>query len=199
MPEDSENSSKVSLGTSVQSEKSITSSFSTPARTKEEFIEQALLDYESPLIAYAFTILNDLDLARDVVQDSFLRLCHQDEEKVCDNLKSWLFTVCRNRAFDILRKNKRIQPLEDAQAQSIPSSDLQPDENLSQQEQSHRLSAYLDRLTPNQREAIILKFQQGLSYQEIHEITGHSISNVGFLLHAGLKRLREMIPTDLRG
>jgi RNA polymerase sigma factor (sigma-70 family) len=197
MPEDSENSSKVSLGANVSNK--------TPAPvsdhilTKEEFIERALVDHESPLIAYASTLLNDLDLARDVVQDTFMRLCQQDVEKVRKNLKSWLFTVCRNRAFDVLRKDKRIQPLEEAQSQSIPFPDLQPDEKLLQQEQTHRLVTYLDRLAPNQRDVIVLKFQQNLSYQEIHQITGHSISNVGFLIHAGLKRLREILPPDLRG
>jgi RNA polymerase sigma factor (sigma-70 family) len=197
MSEDSENLSKVSLGTPVFNENPVPSLNS--ALTKEEFIEQALADYESPLIAYACTLLNDLDLARDVVQDTFLRLCQQDTEKVRDSLKPWLYTVCRNRAFDVLRKDKRTQPLGEVQSKIILSPDLQPDENFSQQEQSNRLSTYLDRLPPNQREAIVLKFQQDLSYQQIHEITGHSISNIGFLIHTGLKRLREIIPSDLRG
>jgi RNA polymerase sigma factor (sigma-70 family) len=197
MSEDSEKSSKDSLGADVSTENPAT--VSNHILTKEEFIERALVDYESPLIAYASTLLNDLDLARDVVQDTFLRLCQQDVEKVRSNLKSWLFTVCRNRAFDMLRKDKRIHPLEEAQSKSIPSADPQPDEKLLHQEQTHRLTAYLDRLTPNQRDVIVLKFQQGLSYQQIHEITNHSISNVGFLIHAGLKRLREILPNDLRG
>ncbi len=60
---------------------------------REKFIEKALADYESPLIGYATTILHDCDLARDVVQDTFVRLCEQDIPKVRENLKSWLFTV----------------------------------------------------------------------------------------------------------
>ena len=74
--------------------------------TREQFIEQAMVDFESPLIGYAATILNDTDRARDVVQDTFIRLCQQDTAKVRDSLKSWLFTVCRNRALDLLRKRQ---------------------------------------------------------------------------------------------
>jgi RNA polymerase sigma-70 factor (ECF subfamily) len=55
----------------------------------------------------------------------------------------------------------------------------------------------LDRLSENQREVIRLKFQQGLSYKEISEVTGLSSGNVGFLLHTGLKRLRSFLPDDL--
>ena len=55
----------------------------------------------------------------------------------------------------------------------------------------------LARLSENQREVILLKFEQGLSYEEISEVTGLSSGNVGFLLHTGLKRLRTFLPDDL--
>ncbi|MDH4444004.1 MAG: sigma-70 family RNA polymerase sigma factor [Akkermansiaceae bacterium] len=164
---------------------------------REKFIEQALEAYESPLIGYASTILSDLDLARDVVQETFIRLCQQDFSKVESHLKAWLFTVCRNRALDVLRKKNRSQPLEDWQWRSIPDAGSQPDENADQTERFAQLGSYLARLSENQRDVIILKFQQGLSYQEIHEITGLSSGNIGFLIHSGLKRLREILPPDL--
>ncbi len=166
--------------------------------TLEKFIEQAMADYESPLIGYASTILNDINLARDVVQDTFIRLCQQDIAKVRHGLKSWLFTVCRHRALDVRRKNHRLHPLEEIQWQKIACPDLKPDEQADRKEISSRLETYLDRLTANQREVIILRFQQALSYQEIQQITGLKTGNVGFLIHTGLKRLREILPVDVR-
>ena len=165
----------------------------TAQLTRETFVERALIAYESPLIGYAATILNDPDLARDVVQDTFLRLCQQDPAKVEGNLKSWLFTVCRNRALDILRKERRNQPLDEIQWRKVAGPDLQPDELAEQQERRTQLTGFLDRLKPNQREVIILKFQHGLSYREIEEATGLSSGNVGFLIHTGLKRLRDIL------
>ncbi len=165
---------------------------------REKFIEQALTDFQSPLIGYATTILNDLDRARDVVQDTFIRLCEQDISKLEGSLKSWLFTVCRNRALDILRKEKRTQPLEDIRWKKVAGAGLQPDEQAEYQERLTRLNIYLGRLTDNQREVIILKFQQGLSYQEIQKITGLTSGNIGFLIHAGLKRLHDILPDDMR-
>ena len=55
----------------------------------------------------------------------------------------------------------------------------------------------LERLSDNQREVILLKFQQGLSYQEIQKVTGIKSGNIGFLIHTGLKRLRSLLPEDL--
>jgi len=164
----------------------------------EHFVEQAMAEYESPLLGYATTILHDLDRARDVVQDTFIRLCQQDIPKVRTNLKSWLFTVCRNRALDVLRKDKHLQPLDELQWQRIAGPEPQPDQQSDQDERVAQVMKYLDHLSANQRERILLKFHQGLSYQEITKITGLSSGNVGFLIHTGLKRLRELLPTDLR-
>lgn len=195
MPEDFENFPKIPIDPAVD-----TGNPAQPSEKifREKFIGQAMVDYESPLIGYASTILNDPDRARDVVQDTFTRLCQQDIAKVRGNLKPWLFTVCRNRALDILRKEKRNQPLEEIRWKKVAGPGLQPDEQADQQERLAQLTIYLDRLTSNQREVIILKFQQGLSYQDIRKITGLTTGNIGFLIHTGLKRLREILPPDLR-
>ena len=166
--------------------------------TREQFIEQAMADYESPLIGYAATILHDTDRARDVVQDTFIRLCQQDIEKVRTNLKSWLFTVCRNRALDVLRKNKHTQPLEEVRWKKVAGHDLQPDEQADYDERLATVMKLLNRLSDKQREVILLKFQQGLSYQEIQKVTGLTSGNIGFLIHTGLKRIREILPEDLK-
>ncbi len=167
--------------------------------SREKFVEQAMADYESPLIGYASTILHDLDRARDVVQDTFIRLCQQDVGKIAQtSLKTWLFTVCRNRAFDVLRKDKRIQPLDEVRWRKVAGPDLAPDQQAVRDEKIAEVMKYLSRLSDNQREVILLKFQQGLSYQEIQNITGLTQGNIGFLIHTGLKRVREMLPADLK-
>src|SRR4051794_30492487 len=94
----------------------------------------ALLErYERPLIRYAQSILGDLDTARDVVQDTFIRWVHRQEEsagkdgdhvsRAADPTAAWLFTVCRNRALDHQRKHSRIVPMDtpDDRAADEPS------------------------------------------------------------------------------
>lgn len=54
-----------------------------------------------------------------------------------------------------------------------------------------RVYAILEGFSENQREVIRLKFQHGMSYREISKITSLSISNVGFLIHTALERVRQ--------
>ncbi|MGD9419750.1 MAG: RNA polymerase sigma factor [Verrucomicrobiota bacterium JB025] len=166
--------------------------------THEQFVEKAMQEFESALIGYASTILHDTDRARDVVQDTFIRLCQQNPDKVREHLKSWLFTVCRNRALDIIRKDKRNKPLDEIQWKKVAGNETQPDQQADHDDRLAKILQLLERLSDNQREVILLKFQQGLSYAEIEKVTGLKSGNIGFLIHTGLKRLRDLIPNELR-
>lgn len=167
------------------------------AESREQFIEQAMADYESPLVGYAMNILHDVERARDVVQDTFIRLCQQDVARFSDGLKTWLFTVCRNRAYDVLRKEKRTVLGEDEKILATASNTPSPDHAADFDERFAQVHSAMQRLSANQREVIQLKFTQGLSYHEIAAITGLSEGNIGFLIHTGLKRLRGLLPGDL--
>ena len=166
--------------------------------TSAELVERAISEYESPLIGYAQTIVHDLDRARDIVQDTFIRLYQQDVSKVRDGLKSWLFTVCRNRALDVLRKEKRLVPVEDEALTIEDSKVSSPQEIAADSERVKLVKGYIARLPENQATAILLKFEKGYSYKEISDETGLTTGNVGFLIHTGMKRLRELLPDELK-
>ncbi len=165
--------------------------------THDDFVRRALKEFESPLIGYAITFLHDVDRAKDVVQDTFIRLYQQDIEKVRGGLKTWLFTVCRNRALDVLRKEKRVVALNGDELAQVATTRRTPAERVDLEERVAQMRSGLERLSENQREVILLKFEQGLSYQEISEVSGLSEGNVGFLIHTGLKRVRGFLPKDL--
>lgn len=149
--------------------------------------------YQGPLTLYAARLLGDDDDARDVVQDCFLRLCSQDPGAVGPHLAEWLFTVCRNRAFDVLRKERRMTQLSDTQAGRRPSPAPGPPEAAERKELATHALELLDALPDGQREVIRLKFQNGFSYAEISRISGHSVGNVGYLIHHGMKTLRALM------
>ena len=65
-----------------------------------------------------------------------------------------------------------------------------PPDVIETRESTDRVLGLLDALPKNQREVIRLKFQNGFSYQEIARISGHSVGNVGYLIHIGLKTIR---------
>ena len=163
---------------------------------------QALLGrYERPLIQYAQSFVNDMDAARDIVQETFIayvRALTKDREPGAEppptegqHLEGWLFTVTRYRALDQVRRQQRIVPmpfLPEDQHCPMPG----PAESAEARDEAVWLLKLVDQLPPNQREVIRLKFQSELSYEEIAAVTGLSSGNVGFLLHHGLKRLRTL-------
>jgi RNA polymerase sigma factor (sigma-70 family) len=157
------------------------------------WVRSAVDRYEGPLTLYAARLLGDADAARDVVQETFLRLCAQDRAAIDHHLAEWLFTVCRNRALDVLRKESRMTHLSEEQVHRCLSTDPGPADVAERRDLANRVIDLLDSLPNSQREVIRLKFQNGFSYQEISRISGHSVSNVGYLIHAGMKTLRGLL------
>lgn len=159
-----------------------------------ESLRSVVADYEGPLIRYAARITGDVERARDVVQDTFLRLCEQDQQELNGRLAEWLYTVCRRRALDVRRKEHRMyvtlpEELDRCAGHAPQANALERDETQA------AVLAAIARLPENQQEVLRLKFQAGLSYREVSGVTGLSVSNVGYLLHVALKAVRK----DLAG
>ena len=160
------------------------------------WISSVLAEFERPLTRYAAHITGDLERAREIVQDTFLKLCRQKPAQIRGHLAQWLYTVCRNRALDVLRKEGRMTGISDAQLEQQTYSGPDPSAAMEKEEQLADILKILTTLPANQQEVIRLKFQGDLSYTEISRITNLTVSNVGFLLHTGLKTIREKVQTE---
>lgn len=163
------------------------------AARRSERIRSAIDQYQGRLIRFAARITGDLESARDVVQDTFLRLCHQDLDDVGDHLPAWLFRVCRNRALDVKKKEGPLQRLDETGAPTASGAD--PHDLLEKSDGARRVLALLAELPAAQQEVLRLRFQEELSYKDISAITSHSVSNVGVLIHTGIKQLRKRLRT----
>jgi RNA polymerase sigma-70 factor (ECF subfamily) len=58
----------------------------------------------TPLLQYAMSIVGEIERARDIVQETFMRLHNQEQEAIEGHLSQWLFTVCRNCSLKSLKK-----------------------------------------------------------------------------------------------
>src|SRR5262245_10298276 len=161
-----------------------------PSADDGTWVRGAVDRFEAPLTLYAARLLHDAETARDVVQETFLRLCAQDRAAIEPRLAEWLFTVCRNRALDVLRKESRMTQLNEEQVRRCLTPMPGPADVAERRELASRVLDLLDSLPANQQDVVRLKFQNGFSYQEISRISGLSVSNVGYLLHHALKDLR---------
>jgi RNA polymerase sigma-70 factor (ECF subfamily) len=161
--------------------------------TKADWVHAALRQYEGRLIRYAAQITGDLDRARDVVQDTFIRLCAKKQSRVEPYLAQWLFKVCRHRALDVRRKESRMKALDEMEMNSQMSAEPSPSAEMERREATGEVQRLLGTLSENQQEVVRLKFQNGLSYQEISNITNLTVTNVGFLIHTAIKSLRQQM------
>jgi RNA polymerase sigma-70 factor (ECF subfamily) len=159
---------------------------------KSTWIVAALNQYEGPLVRYAAWILDDMECAREVVQETFLRLCREHEDRVSGHLAQWLFTVCRNLALDVRKKENRMSPLSEADT-ARQAREPAPSAALEHKETVGEVLQILETLPKNQREVMYLKFQCDLSYKEISDITHLSVTNVGFLIHTAIKTVRKEV------
>ncbi|MBI1372329.1 MAG: sigma-70 family RNA polymerase sigma factor [Phycisphaera sp.] len=162
-----------------------------------QWIRDAVDRYERPLVLYASRMLHDEHRAADVVQDVFVRLCRQSKEDVDDHLQAWLFSVCRNRALDVIRKEKRMKPMTEHHLRNGTSESPDPADRAEDRDASSRVLDLVDDLPDKQAEVVRLKFQHGLSYREIAKVTEMSVSNVGYVLHTAIATLRQQMDPDL--
>lgn len=157
---------------------------------RAKWISEVMDRHEGPLLRYATRILGDLERGRDIVQEAFLRLWKSDRFGVDDNAAQWLFTVCRNRALDVLRKEKRMIGLSDEIQKTHAASGGGPQRLAEEKEDAGQVTSAVAQLPENQQEVIRLKFQNGFSYKQIARITGLSVSGVGFQIHTAMQTLR---------
>jgi RNA polymerase sigma-70 factor (ECF subfamily) len=147
--------------------------------------------FEMPLLQFATRITGDRERARDIVQETFIQFERKGPVSLNGEPATWLFTVCRNRALNVCRKEKRMMFMEEGMMEARADEQPLPREELERKEAAGFLLRIVATLPARQQEVIQLKFQNDLSYQQIAEITKTSANNVGVLIHTALKTLRQ--------
>ena len=164
------------------------------------WVHEAILAYESPLLRYALHFIRDPNRARDIVQDTFLQLCRNPKPELKQRMPQWLYTVCRNRAIDVIRKESRVKQMPELDNQAGRPQALEPiaqtplpSQSIEASEAATGLLKQIATLPDRQQEVLRLKFHGDLSYKEIAEVMGLTSTNVGFILHTAISKLRQQM------
>jgi len=158
-------------------------------------VETVMSDYAPMLLRYATHLVRDPHAAQDVVQEVMIRYGRLEREvrPLREKLRSWLFRVTHNQAVDLIRADQRRRKLHEEQAEEAPGFGPGARGEAERLREVHR---WLPSLNDKERTVLLLRLQEGLSYQEISEVTGFSVGNVGSLLHHAVKRLSERIHAE---
>ena len=144
-------------------------------RGDREAFGQLYERYRSSIYGYCLRLLRDKDKAEDALQEIFLRMYHG--VATLDNqfaLRPWLFTIARNTAFSAMKRSKEHVDVEEDDAIDYES----PLEKIIVGDTKDLLGVLVASLKPTYREVILLREYEGLSYEEIAEIIGVSVSIV---------------------
>ncbi|MBV6753745.1 RNA polymerase sigma factor [Pseudomonas chlororaphis] len=147
------------------------------------------------LLALASRILGDADEAKDVAQESFLRIWRQAANWRSGEARfdTWLHRVVLNLCHDRLRKRKE-RPLEDDEpGNELVDSAPRPDEQLEATARSEQMAAALAALPDRQREAIVLQYYQELSNIEAAALMNISVDALESLLSRARRNLRSYL------
>ena len=153
--------------------------------TTEEF-KRDILRLQPRLQRTAESILGDPNSAEDAVQEAVITLWEQRATIKSQDMEKMSLTIVKRRSIDLLRKQKPTVPID---TEVLMLTEVQDDS-----EECSRLARKLvDQLPQRQRDTILMKYEDGLSMEEIEKATGMSSTHVYATLSRAYKTLREAI------
>jgi RNA polymerase sigma-70 factor, ECF subfamily len=157
--------------------------------------------WQEPLFRMAFRILGDVSSAEDVRQTVFLRLLEAPGKLTqTDRFGAWIRRCAINEALLQLRKKdidrRAVHQILSQATQSTIDGELC--ENLSAEEECDRLAVALSRLEPGKRALLTLRFDEGLTFQEIATVLERPVSSVKSQVSGAIVELRELLGVPQR-
>jgi RNA polymerase sigma-70 factor, ECF subfamily len=155
---------------------------------------EQLVDRHRPVVVRVAARIVGSGEAEDVCQDAFLRAFHRLERFRGDApFRSWLLRITHNAALDHLAR-RRPEPVDpDTLDASEESTSRLPADRLEVRERIERLVRKLHGLAPQHRIVLVLRDAEGLSYEEIAEITDTPLGSVKGRLHRARREFVEML------
>ena len=154
--------------------------------------------YKGPVFGLAFRMTGSAQDADDLTQESFLRAFQSlGRFRAGERFFPWLYTVSLNVIRNHLRKVKTLP--EESIGKGLPEATDprdDPAEEAAARERRRRLQRYLLRLPLPVREAMVLRFYEGLSFEDVAAITGDTISSAKMKVYRGLEKIRAMMEAD---
>jgi RNA polymerase sigma-70 factor, ECF subfamily len=149
--------------------------------------------YQKPIYNLMLRMTGSEQDALDLAQETFVR-AYEKLEKFDPSAPffPWLYTMGLNLARDFLRRAKR-SPVEPYETEDSYSTDIDQDDRLADQIDAQQVLEGLQTLPVDYREALLLRFHEGLSVSEVAYALGLSLSAAKMRIHRGLLRLRQLL------
>jgi len=157
----------------------------------KDAFEKLFMEYFKPLVSFAFKFVKDVDDAKSIVHDVFMKLWEKREEIDLErSVKSYLFTSVNNRSLNFIRDNKKFTN-DEFIADIQHDEHWEPADEMSAVEIQKKVEATLENVSPKVKQVFIMSRNEGLKYKEIAEKLEISVKTVETHMSVALKALRE--------
>jgi RNA polymerase sigma-70 factor (ECF subfamily) len=151
--------------------------------------------HAAKVVGLCSRFVNDAELGRELAQDTWVRVWQSRDKYRCDGgFLPWLCTVARNHCKNELRRRKPVA-VDSEVAEGTERSPEQLDALLVE-ERRRRVRGALEQLSTPMREALLLRFGEGLAYEEMTEVLGTGESTLRSRVHHGLRALKLELEAD---
>ena len=157
--------------------------------------------WEKRVYNYVLRITGNREDALDLAQDVFLK-AYQNLRKLDDpgRFAPWLYRIAHNEAYSLFRKRRPEADVEDVEPGATGTGTIVGGLPVFPIELSLAVAGALERLSADQREAVVLKIYQGFKFDEMAEILDCPVSTVKSRLYTALELLKaELAPISPRG
>ena len=157
--------------------------------------------WEKRVYNYLLRITANREDALDLTQDVFLK-AYQNLRKLDDPARfaPWLYRIAHNEAFSMFRKRRPETDVDDLEPGATETKITVGGSSVFPIELSLAVASAMDRLSPDQREAVVLKIYQGFKFEEMAEILACPVSTIKSRLYAALELLKaDLAPAKARG
>ena len=155
---------------------------------------RSIYDSEAPrMLGVAMRLLRRRPLAEEAVHDTFVMVWQKADsfDASRGDGRSWLYTILRNRALNILRGESRTELVEDFEPMGLMSEEEDAESVMLRLSDTGSLKRCLQRLEPTRRQAITLAYIHGLSHGELAGRLGIPLGTVKSWIRRSLVLLRE--------
>lgn len=161
----------------------------------QEALEELFKRHNLHLFNYGINIVSDRELIRDAIQKVFLTIWRRHTQlSTAHSVKAYLLTALRRSIFEMLERRENRSKRNKKYLNNREETDFPIEDKLIQQEiskeQTQKLKQALKELTPRQKEAIYLKFYNGLTNNEISSVMDINYQCVSNLLYKAISKLR---------
>lgn len=162
-------------------------------KTQEKGLKMMMDTYQSRLYWYIRRIIADEDLAKDVLQESFIKAYqnfHQFKKE--SKLYTWLYRIASNEALQQLNKMNKMQKVDNEVAEVYLDNQM-AEEEINEEELQKLLEEAIQKLPEKQRMVFSLRYYDDLPYEEMSKILDMSVNTLKTNYHYARERVEQYI------